>query len=160
MLLKSKNVRGRRNLEFSTLDEIVADAEKLVAASDTKTLGNWSLSHLLGHLAMTFNSSIDGFDAKAPLFIRLIVPFFKKAALRQKMSPGIILPKNAEADAFPDFGTPQAALEQLRKAVARTKSEKMEATHPAFGKMTNDDWVKLHLRHSEMHLSFAVSPSD
>ena len=23
--------------------------------------------------------------------------------------------------------------------------------------MTNDDWVKLHLRHSEMHLSFAVA---
>ncbi len=159
MLVNTKTVQGRRNLEFSTLDEIVADAEKLVAAKDTQTLGNWSLSHLLSHLTMTFNSSIDGFQIKAPLFIRLIVPFFKKSVLRQKMSPGINLPKSAQAVAFPDVGSSQEALEQLRKAVARAKSERMEAAHPGLGNMTQDEWVKLHLRHSEMHLSFANSPS-
>lgn len=38
MLLKTKTIQGRRNLEFSSFDGIVADAEKLVAANDTKTL--------------------------------------------------------------------------------------------------------------------------
>lgn len=159
MLVNPKTVQGRRNLEFSTLDEIVADAKRLVAANDTQTVGNWSLSHLLSHLTMTFNSSIDGFQVKAPLFIRLILPFFKRVIINRKMSPGIKLPKSAQAVAFPDVGSAEEALEQLRKAVARAKSERMEAVHPAFGNMTHDEWVKLHLRHSEMHLSFANSPS-
>ena len=160
MAVNSKTVQGRRSLEFKTLDEIVADAQRLVAAvPDTQTLGNWSLAHLLSHLAMTVNSSIDGFQVKAPFFIRLIVPFFKKGALRNKMEPGIKLPNSAEAVAYPDSASPQIALEQLRKAIARTKQERMEAVHPAFGNMTHDEWVLLHLRHSEMHLSFAVSPT-
>ena len=159
MTVNPKTVQGRRNLEFSSLDQIVADAERLVAANNTQTVGNWSLSHLLSHLAMTVNSSIDGFTMKAPLFVRIIVPFFKKGALRNRMSPGIQLPKSALAVAYPEVASAQMALDQLRQAIARTKSERMEATHPAFGRMTHDEWVILHLRHSEMHLSFAVTPS-
>jgi len=49
-----------------------------------------------------------------------------------------------------------AAFDDLRQSVARTKSERMEAAHPAFGKMNHDEWTKLHLRHAEMHLSFAI----
>jgi len=48
------------------------------------------------------------------------------------------------------------AFDDLRQSVARTKSERMEAAHPAFGKMNHDEWTKLHLRHAEMHLSFAI----
>ena len=72
------------------------------------------------------------------------------------MSPGINLPKAAVASAYPDAGSLQEALDDLRRAVARTKSERMEAVHPAFGKMTHDEWNTLHLRHSELHLSFAL----
>jgi hypothetical protein len=85
------------------------------------------------------------------------MPLFKGRVLKSpKMSPGIKLPKAAEAAAFPEAGTRQEALDDLRRAVARTKTERMEAVHPAFGKMTHEEWHTLHLRHSEMHLSFAL----
>ncbi|MFN5799079.1 MAG: DUF1569 domain-containing protein [Planctomyces sp.] len=32
----------------------------------------------------------------------------------------------------------------------------MRAPHPGFGRMTHQEWLLLHLRHSEMHLSFAI----
>jgi hypothetical protein len=91
-----------------------------------------------------------------PLVIRLIARLFKGSALKRKMSPGIKLPAKVEPMAFPEIHCADEALELLRKAIARSKTEKMEAPHPAFGKMTHDEWLQLHLRHCEMHLSFAV----
>ena len=157
MPVNSKKVHGRRDVSFQTLDDIVADAEKLVASPKTRTIGNWPLVKLIKHLSQTIHNSIDGFQSQAPLWIRLIVPLFKGHMLKSpKMSPGINLPKAAVASAFPDAGSLQEALDDLRRAVARTKTERMEAMHPAFGKMTHDEWNTLHLRHSEMHLSFAL----
>ena len=157
MAVNSKTVQGRRDVAFQTLDDIVADAEKLVASSKTRAIGNWPLEKLMMHLSQTIHNSIDGFQSKAPLWIRLIMPLFKGRILNaRKMSPGINLPKAAVASAYPDAGSLQEALDDLRRAVARTKSERMEAVHPAFGKMTHDEWNTLHLRHSELHLSFAL----
>jgi hypothetical protein len=147
----------RRDVCFMNLDEIVADAERLVSSSSTTTVGKWPLTQLLTHLALTFNNSIDGFAVKAPLIIRLIGPLIKGKVLRApKMKPGIKLPKDAEVHAYPQAESAQAALESLRKAIARTKTERMEARHPAFGKLSHEEWTTLHLRHSELHLSFAV----
>ena len=101
MPVNSKTVSGRRDLTFQSLDDIVADAECLVASPKTKTLGNWPLTQLLTHLSSTVENSIDGFQVKAPLFVRLIVPFLKGRVLCNKMSPGIKLPKSTEAHAFP-----------------------------------------------------------
>ena len=156
MTIKSKSVQGRRELSFSTLDDIVMDAERLVSSNRTRTLGNWPLTQLLSHLTMTVNSSIDGFADKAPLLVRIFGPLLKSRMISRTMSPGLNLPRKAEAGAFPAATSTTAAFEDLRRAVARTKSERMEAAHPAFGKMNHDEWTKLHLRHSEMHLSFAV----
>ena len=156
MAIKTKSVQGRREINYLTLDDIVADAERLVASSRTRTLGNWPLAQLLSHLAMTVNCSVDGFPQKAPLIVRLIGPLLKGKMISRKMSPGLTLPKKAEVGAFPDVASVSAAFENLRRAIARTKSERMEAAHPAFGRMNHDEWTKLHLRHSEMHLSFAV----
>ncbi len=156
MPIKTKSVPGRRELSFSTLDDIISDAERLLSSTRMRTLGNWPLTQLLTHLAMTVNNSIDGFQVKAPLIIRLIGPLLKGRMTTRKMSPGLNLPKNAEAAAFPDAASAAAAFEDLRRAVARTKSERMQAAHPAFGRMNHDEWTQLHLRHSDMHLSFAV----
>lgn len=156
MPVNSKTVIGRRTLNFNTLEEIVADVEMLVASPRTKTLGNWPLEKLISHLAMTFRGSLDGFQSKAPLLVRLIVPFFKARALKSKMSPGIKLPAGTDVVAYPDAASAAAALADLQTAIARTRTEKMEARHPAFGNMTHDEWYQLHLRHAEMHLSFAV----
>lgn len=157
MRVNARAVQGRRDVSFQTMDEIVADVEKLAASPTTKMIGNWPLKKLITHLTQTVDCSIDGFHMKAPLLIRLIMPLFKGHFLKaKKMKPGINLPKSTEAAAFPDSNSIQEALGDLRRAVERTKTERMTANHPAFGKMTHDEWITLHLRHSEMHLSFAL----
>jgi hypothetical protein len=154
--IDTRAVHGRRKLHFESLDDMVADAEKLVASPDTKMLGNWPLSQLLTHLTTAINGSIDGISARAPWFIRLAAPLFKRRLLTRGMSAGFRLPKKVEPAFFPAADSPQQALDQFRAAVRRTRTEQMTARHPVLGKLTHDEWTRLHLRHGELHLSFAV----
>jgi len=152
----SKAIVGRRQLSFQTLDEAVADAERLVASPSTRALGNWPLNNLLMHMGTAINSSIDGISAKAPLFLRLIGPFMKRRIFRKGMPPGIRLPKAREAAFFPAASSTEEALRFFRTAAARVRQEKMTARHPALGPLTHEEWLLLHRRHAELHLSFIV----
>ena len=145
----------RRELHFTSLDEIVADAQQLVAAPETEMLGNWPLEKLLGHLAIAINGSIDGITARTPWFLRLLGRLGKRRILSKPMRAGLKLPRRVERDFYPDTASPQATLAELQAAVVRTKSEPMTASHPMLGKLTHDEWTQLHLRHAELHLSFA-----
>ncbi len=155
MPVDTKSVQGRRKLNFASLDEVVADAEKLVASPNSKVLGNWPLSQLITHLARGINGSIDGSAAKAPWFLRIVGPFIKGRLLKKRMPSGFKLPKDVEVRFFPAADSPQEALEGLRRAVGRLKTERMTARHPILGKLTHEEWTQLHLRHAELHLSFA-----
>jgi hypothetical protein len=150
-----KTVRGRRDLRFTSFDDLRADAENLVSSPQTRTLGNWPLAQLLTHLALGIDVSIDGIAAKAPWYTRLMGVFIKGRILKEGVPPGFKLPREVEAGMFP-AASPQAALESLRRAVARTQVEEMSARHPVFGKLTHEEWTQLHLGHAALHLSFAV----
>jgi hypothetical protein len=152
----SKTVRGRRSLQFRSLEEVVADAEMLVASPQVKTLGNWSLGQLLAHLGGAINVSIDGISVKVSWYRRLMGMFLKGRVINKGMPAGIQLPKEREPIAFPKGVTAEEGLERLRKAVARSQRERMTARHPVFGKLTHEEWNQLHLRHAELHLSFAI----
>jgi len=156
MSVDCKKVQGRRKLSFTSLDEVIADADKLVSSPNTRMLGNWPLGRLLTHLAHGIDRSIDGSTVKAPWVVRLIGPFFKGRILKNGMSAGTKLPKNVEVSLYPAVDSPQEALEKLRAAVGRLRNEKMTAPHPVFGKVTPEEWLQFHLRHSELHLSFAL----
>jgi hypothetical protein len=156
MSVDTRAVQGRRKLCFTSLDQVIADAEKLVNSSSTRILGNWPLPRLLAHLAKAVNDSIDGISAKAPLIIRLIGPFLKGRILTKGVPAGRQLPKSAEASFFPEVGSPQEAFEKMRAAVSRTRMERMMAKHPVFGRMSHEEWLQFHLRHAELHLSFAL----
>lgn len=113
---------ARRDLNFKTLDDIVQDAQQLVSTPGATVLGNWPLTQLLTHLALSVNSSIDGFSAKAPVMIRVVGPLIKGFVLRApKMKPGIKLPKDVVALAYPSAESAQIALAQLEKAIAQEK---------------------------------------
>ena len=156
MQVDAKQGPGRRRLRFTTLDEIVHDAERLVAAKNARTLGNWSLDRLLSHLAIAVDGSIDGISGQAPGMIRLLGPLLKHWVLKRGLSPGFRLPKKLEAAAFPAGSSPDEAFRKLRSAVARTAAERMTARHPVFGKLSHAEWEQFHLRHAELHLSFAI----
>lgn len=156
MAVDTKAVQGRRSLSFASLDEVVADAERLVASPHVTMLGNLSLGQILAHLAVPVNGAIDGIDRKAPWFIRLLGPWFKSRILSKGMPPGFKLPKGVEAEMFPAVDSAEQGLAILREAVARLKTERMNASHPILGKLSHDEWSRLHRRHAELHLSYAV----
>ncbi len=154
--IDSRSVQGRRPLKFSSLDEMLADAAALTASPNTRMLGNWPLYKLIGHLAVTINKSIDGISVQMPWYIRFVGWLIKGRVLKG-LSPGIKLPLDVEADWFPDASsTAQEALEAMRRAVGRLQTEKMTARHPVLGNLTHEQWIQYHLRHAELHLSFAV----
>jgi hypothetical protein len=155
-LVDPKTTQGRRELHFTSLEDVLADAEELVASPTTRTLGNWPLSQLLTHLAMAFNRSIDGVSFKVPWYVRLYGRLAKRRIFQRGLTPGFMLPKEREAGAYPPASSPQEALEIFRNAVERLRNEKATAIHPLFGKLTHEEWIQFHLRHAELHLSFAV----
>lgn len=156
MAVDTKRVVGRRKLRFNSLDEIVAEAERL-ATSDCQALGNWSLGQCFTHLARGMDLAID-YDPtiRANLLIRLVAPLFKNSLLNKGMTPGFRLPKRAAAKLIPAPVETQAGLDALRRAVERQRRETRRVDSPFLGKMTAEEWEKLHLRHAELHLSFYV----
>ncbi len=68
MPVETAKAAGRRTLKFNTLDDILADVERL-NAGNVRVLGNWSKGQILKHLAILMNGCIDGIPFKAPLYM-------------------------------------------------------------------------------------------
>jgi hypothetical protein len=155
--IDTAKVTNRRTLHFNDLDEIQADVEQL-AKGRIRTLGNWTPGQLLSHLARLMNKSIDGFEAGPPWFIRLMGPlFFKPWVLNKGMAPGFQLKgKMAEELLCPATTPLEQGLDEFRRAVTRLKASAVRAPSPFLGKLTMDEWTRLHCRHAELHLSFLV----
>lgn len=158
MNVNTKRVTQRREVHYDSYDDFLADAERL-ASSNVQTVGNWTLGQIFGHLAQTLNSSIDGTDMKFPWLVKKIVPLFinKEKMLNETLSPGFKIPKKGEAQFSPDPSvSTEEGLASLRAAIERCQTETSRVEHPAFGKLTLEEWNKANLRHGELHMSFAV----
>jgi Protein of unknown function (DUF1569) len=154
--VKTSKVAGRRELHFTKIAEIQADAESL-ARGNVRQLGNWTLGTALAHLARTMKMSLDGAHFRPNFMIRLFAPLIKKRLLRGPMSPGFKLPPAAAKELVPE--TPlstEQGLNELGAAIERLNRESKRAPSPVFGQMTREEWDQLHLRHAELHLSFFV----
>jgi hypothetical protein len=148
-------VGGRRQVRFTSFDEVMEDAERLVASPRTRTLGKWPLGPLLAHLGRAIDYSLAGKPFLLPWYVRFVASFRKRRYLTHGLPPGVRLPKEKETLAFPET-TPGEGLAALRAAVARAKEGTMGVPHPAFGRLTHEEWTLMHLRHAELHLSHAV----
>lgn len=146
----------RRNLQFTTLDEVRDDIQALAAGSYV-TVGNWSFAQILDHLGSAMNSSLDGFSFQGPWFVRwCVAPFIKNSILTKQMKPGFKLPKKFSSYLPNEDCTMDDALPKVLAAIERFDEEIPTADHPFFGKMASEEWMSLHLRHAELHLSFVV----
>lgn len=155
MAVNTRSVHGRRDLRFESLQHVLIDAELLAQAKNVRMLGNKPLDGLLNHLAMAIEGSLDGIPFKTPWYMRLVGPLFKKRLITKKMPPGFNLPRSIDDVYFPSSATALEAFERLRSAIERTHTQRMASTHPILGSLTHEEWTKLHLRHAELHLSFA-----
>jgi len=146
----------RRSIEFATLDEVRADIEALAAGSYV-TVGKWSFAQILDHLASSLNCSLDGFPFKASFFVRwFVAPMIKNSILTKEMKPGFKLPKKFSSYLPTEECTMDEALPKVLAAIKRFETELPLADHPFFGKMASEEWMNLHVRHAELHMSFVV----
>jgi hypothetical protein len=146
----------RRSIAFTTLDEVRDDIEALAAGSCV-TIGKWSFAQILDHLGSSLNASIDGFSFKASWLVRWFVsPFIKNSILTKPMKPGFALPKKFSSYLPSDDCTMDEALPKVLAAIKRFDIEIPVADHPFFGGMASEEWMSLHLRHAELHLSFVI----
>lgn len=160
MAIQTAKVSGRREVAFESLDDVLMDAERLVADPQVRMLGNWSLGQMLGHLAAGLHMSIDGVDHKPRWFVRLIGPLILKRRVLRRMPAGIQLPQPMLEKIVPtDPLTPAEGLRLLQEATKRFRSDTTRKPHNVFGTLTGAEWHQLHLRHSELHMSFAVTDS-
>jgi len=150
---------NRRPVQYASFDEVLADAERLVRAQ-APTTGNWSIDQILGHLAIAMERSIDGLRFGVPWYVHVVGRYFLKSwVLKHGMRPGFKLPAEGEQWAVPTAGgNPEAALERLRTAIGRLRTEPARSPHPVFGPLPRAEWDLLHLRHAELHMSFISEP--
>lgn len=158
-MIDTKRQTDRRTLNFPTIDAVLADVDRIVAADRAGTLrctGNWSAGQAMGHVAAWINYAYDGFPlGPPPFFIRWILRLMKKKILSSGMQAGVKIPKTDHGT----FGTESLSTDEgaarLRAALNRLKNSEV-ATYdsPAWGPMPKEERVAINLRHAELHLSF------
>ena len=146
----------RRLIVYGTLQDFLDDVRRLVEV-DVITVGNWSFAQILEHLARAIDSSIDGFSFQSNWLVRILAAaLMKNRLLTTRMKPGFSVPRRA-SDYLPEPETElQAACEHLEAAAQRLSTTLPTAPHPYLGRMSDREWLALHLRHAELHMSFVV----
>lgn len=146
----------RRELEFDTLDEAVAEAERLASGS-YRTTGNHTFGQILEHLARTHDMTTGKMEAPSPpWYMRLMITVMKPLIVKdQPLKPGFKLPTKAEAIFWPDqdFDV-QEALTHLKDSVENYKQNGPLEKHPMFGTLTREQNDRMNCRHCALHLGF------
>ncbi|MBI2808015.1 MAG: DUF1569 domain-containing protein [Planctomycetes bacterium] len=155
MSIDTAKVPGRRSLRFQSLDDILADVDKL-NQGPLRALGNWSSGQILVHLATVMDWCIDGAPMQAPWFVRVMGWFMKNRFLRNPMPAGFALPEAAAKYLVPKEKTWDDGLRHFRSSIERMKSSAERKPSPFLGELTRDQWDQLHCRHAELHLSFLI----
>src|SRR5262245_33582863 len=153
-------VVGRRALRFESVDQILADVDRLVEAERAgrlRRLGNWTLGQTLGHLATWAEYSFDGAPIKAPFFIRWAIWLRKRSFLYGPMRAGIKIPGIQGGTLAIEPMPLDEALTRMRRAMVRLQREAPPAASPILGLLTHEEWIALHSRHAELHLSFLIA---
>ena len=154
MPVDTSKVTGRRQLKFNTLDDILADVERM-SLGKVRSLGNWSPGQNLKHLTILMAACLDGIDVKVSFLTRIAVSLMKGRILTKPMSPGLHLPKAAAA-LLPAETSWEDGVQGISAALIRMKTEGRRHAHPVLGTLTREQWDQLHCRHCELHLSFLV----
>jgi hypothetical protein len=143
----------RRTLRFHDFDQVLHDAEGLLAAGYTRA-GNWSLAQVADHLTRTITMSLDGFPTLFAWPVRLVARWFALPRIlrhqvfrRQVSAPKFLLPADVEDD--------RTAVERFRSVIERfTRYAGPLRPSPIFGALGRDEWREVHLWHCEHHFSF------
>ena len=143
----------RRKLTFATLNDVVRDAEVLLATGYERA-GNWDLAQVCGHPADWMTFPVEGFP-KPPLPIRMML-----GLVRVTLGPGMLRKYLATGMPAGKPTMPQSVHPAGGDAAARFAAFP-GPVHPSplFGAMDKATATKLQLVHCAHHLSFLVGPA-
>ena len=156
MPIATSKVTNRRKVQYTSLQDVLADAERL-SRGNFNTLGNWSAGQIFMHLAKSMNDSIDGSDMRLPWYLEIA-----RSAITEQAAPRPDGPWcQAARERRQGNGTgPDVDRGRLDGAAVRdrTPGKRIEARLAArsWVPMTKDEWNRLHLNHSTLHMSFLV----
>ena len=148
-----------RTLRFATIDECLAEIQRIRAAHAAGTLrttGNWTPGQIMAHVAAWIEFGYVGCPIPPPpFFVRWILRLRLKSILRKGMPRGVQIPRVPNGTVGMDeMSTPDAA-DRLQTAFGRLASgEPARFDSPAFGAMSHADRIELNLRHAELHLGY------
>lgn len=157
--IDTRKVTDRRKLRFESIEDAIAEVDRIVAAELAGTLrqmGNWTAGQNLGHIAAWIEYGYDGYPVpRPPFFVRWILRLMLGRILRDGMPAGKRIPGVPQGTAGTEQYPTDVAAERLRRAFRRLKNREPALHHsPAFGEMSFDDRIRLNLRHAELHLGF------
>src|SRR5215469_4651776 len=156
MAVNTRRVSDRRQIGYESFHELLTDAESL-AQSEVLMLGNWSLGQVFLHLARSMHASVDGIPLETSWWSRVAVKLlYSRRFLVGPMPAGVRLPAGAAQRLLPEPVSSDDGLAALREAIERLGFETERAAHPLLGEMSLDQWDRIHLRHAELHMSFAL----
>lgn len=147
----------RRALRLETLADVIAEAERVRESERAGRLvrkGNWTAGQAVGHLATWIDYGFEGYPMTATPEAQARTRARKPAALREGLLAGVRLPGIAEGTTGTEVLEAGEAIRRYRGACARLERGMPTHPHPYFGAMTREEWLMLHLRHAELHLSY------
>jgi hypothetical protein len=149
----------RRPLHFESLDDLVTELDRIESANRLGTLkanGDWTPGQILSHLAAWIDYGYTGYPMKRPpFFIRWVLRLMLRGILRNGMRTGVRIPGVKEGTYGQTDEELSVALATYRNSIARLRrGEPCLYDSPAFGPMSQQDRIRLNIRHAELHLSF------
>lgn len=146
---------ARRSLRFGSLEDLLADIDALDARGHIDASGQWTPAQIVEHVTRFIDGSVNGFDVRAPLVLRVFGKFAKRQVIHRPMKPGFRLPaKMGEAFAPPADVSWDEAVSYFREMIALARQNGMTKESPVFGQLSDAEWEQLHCRHAELHFSF------
>lgn len=147
----------RRVVRFHSVADLRADLGRIEAAQRAgtlRTLGNWTPGQIVGHLATWAQFSFDGNPLRPPWIIRFIVGRRKNRYLDGGLPAGVKIPRVPGGTLGMEDAPFDEAMARYRRVMDRLEREAPTRPNVIFGRLTHEEWIKLHLRHAELHLGF------
>jgi hypothetical protein len=152
-------VTNRRILRFNSLDEVLAEVERL-AESDRAgrlgRLGNWTLGQAVGHLATWAEYAYTPVPLNPPFWVKWLLRMRKQQFLREPMPAGVRIPGIEGGTLGTEVVPLDEAVEQYRRVLERLRREPPTVPSPVWGLLTQEEAIAGTLRHAELHLGFFV----